>query len=354
MPVRHQLPKKVTTEPVLITVPRGARGPSNIPQPLPQIGAVGRRPLDLKRPDHSTRVPRSEARILTWAGGGLPNSQLLVLQDWPGGVRTSPTRLPAMPISASYCGIRRRPRSAIPSDQISRGVGRPLHLPVRREPGRRPLRADPELRGRVGWSVGPSTAPGLENDTGGAVDREDIGGGHCDAAICAPVTGTAGEMWSSRRCARVASISRSALMRTSAAVARSTTSSLVNASALRVLSRRANSCMLIICSHILELLLTQRNQRCDRLFLSPPRAVGKSPCAKKSKTYVNRSTRVKAGASRLRAQEPAVRPYSGSCSHGADRDLDVVGRWLACESQDSAAGGRWPRSSRWKGWSVSV
>jgi hypothetical protein len=100
----------------------------------------------------------------------------------------------------------------------------------------------------------------------------------------------------------------------------------VNASALRVLSRRANSCMLIICSHILELLLTQRNQRCDRLFLSPPRAVGKSPCAKKSKAYVNRRTRVKAGASRLRAQEPAVRPYSGSCSHGADRDLDVVGR----------------------------
>jgi hypothetical protein len=60
-------------------------------------------------------------------------------------------------------------------------------------------------------------------------------------------------------------------MRTSAAVARSTTSSLVNLSAPRVLSRRANSCTLIICSHILGSLLTQRNRRFDRLFLRPPR-----------------------------------------------------------------------------------
>jgi hypothetical protein len=112
------------------------------------------------------------------------------------------------------------------------------------------------------------------------VDREDIGGGHCDAAICAPVTGSAGKMRSSRRCARSASISRSALIRTSAAVARSTTSSLVNASAPRVLSRRANSCTLIICSHILGLLLTQRNRRFDRLLLRPPRTVGESHCAR--------------------------------------------------------------------------
>jgi hypothetical protein len=140
-------------------------------------------------------------------------------------------------------------------------MGRPFHLPVRRGPGRRLLCADPEPRGRVAWSLGPSTAPGLENDTAGAVDRGDIGGGHCDAAICAPVTDTGGEMRSSKRCARVASISRSALMRTTAAVARSTTSSLVNSSAPRMLSRRANSWTLIICGHILGLLSTHRNCR---------------------------------------------------------------------------------------------
>ena len=150
-----------------------------------------------------------------------------------------------------------------PPPHWGRGVtaGQPFHLPGRREPGCLPLREGPELRGRAGWSTGPSTAPGLENDTAGAVNREDIGGGHCDAAICAPVTGTAGEMWSSRRCARVASISRSVLMRISAAVARSTTSSLVNSSAPRVLSRRANSCTLIICGLVLGLLLTQRSRR---------------------------------------------------------------------------------------------
>ncbi|MFC7534595.1 hypothetical protein [Actinoplanes sp. GCM10030250] len=69
----------------------------------------------------------------------------------------------------------------------------------------------------------------MENDTEGAAGREDVGGGHCDAAICAPVTGSVGEIWSSKRCARVASMSTSALMRASAAVARSTTSSLVKA-----------------------------------------------------------------------------------------------------------------------------
>jgi hypothetical protein len=73
------------------------------------------------------------------------------------------------------------------------------------------------------------------------------------------VTGRVGEIWSSKRCARVASISRSALMRTSAAVARSTTSSLVNASPPRVLSRRANSWTLIICSLIVGLLVIHRN-----------------------------------------------------------------------------------------------
>jgi hypothetical protein len=78
--------------------------------------------------------------------------------------------------------------------------------------------------------------------------------------ICAPATGGEGEIWSSKRCAIEASISRSALIRTSAAVARSTTSSLVNSSAPRVLSRRANSCMLIICSLILGLLLIHRNR----------------------------------------------------------------------------------------------
>jgi hypothetical protein len=68
-------------------------------------------------------------------------------------------------------------------------------------------------------------------------------------------------------------------MRTSAAVAKSTTSSLVNASVPRVLSRRANSCTLVIYGHILGLLLTQRNRRFDRLFLRPPRTVGESPCS---------------------------------------------------------------------------
>ena len=96
-----------------------------------------------------------------------------------------------------------------------------------------------------------------------------MGGGHCDAAICTPVTGRVGEIWSSKRCATVASISRSALMRTSAAVARSTTSSLVKASAPRLLSRRANSCTLIICSLILGLLMIHRNPRFGQRFLRP-------------------------------------------------------------------------------------
>jgi hypothetical protein len=82
-------------------------------------------------------------------------------------------------------------------------------------------------------------------------------------------------------------------MRTSAAVARSTTSSLVNVSVPRVLSRLANSCTLIICSHILGSLLTQRNRRFDRLFLRPPRAVGELP-ARKIEGLRNRRTRVKA------------------------------------------------------------
>jgi hypothetical protein len=37
-----------------------------------------------------------------------------------------------------------------------------------------------------------------------------------------------------------------------------------------VLSRRANSCALIMCSSFLALLLTQRNRRGDRLFPGPP------------------------------------------------------------------------------------
>ncbi|WP_240762755.1 hypothetical protein [Micromonospora sp. HM134] len=79
-----------------------------------------------------------------------------------------------------------------------------------------------------------------------------------------------GEIWSSKRCATMASISTSALMRTSAAVARSTTSSLVNASAPRVLSRRANSWTLIICSLIVGLLIIHRNPRFGRRILRPP------------------------------------------------------------------------------------
>jgi hypothetical protein len=100
-----------------------------------------------------------------------------------------------------------------------------------------------------------------------------LGGGHCDAAICAPVTGNGGEIWSSKRCARVASISSSALMRTSAAVARSTTSSLVNASGPRVLSRRANSCTLIICNLTLRSPMIHRNLRIGRRGASAHRAV---------------------------------------------------------------------------------
>ncbi|WP_329007806.1 hypothetical protein OG271_19170 [Micromonospora rifamycinica] len=79
-----------------------------------------------------------------------------------------------------------------------------------------------------------------------------------------------GEIWSSKRCATVASISTSALMRTSAAVARSTTSSLVNASAPRELSRRANSWTLIICSLIVGLLIIHPNPRFDGRILRPP------------------------------------------------------------------------------------
>ncbi len=88
--------------------------------------------------------------------------------------------------------------------------------------------------------------------------------------ICAPVTGGVGEIWSSKRCAIEASISRSALIRTSAAVARSTTSSLMNASAPRVLSRRANSCMLIICSLILGLPLIHLNPPRSAVPVPPP------------------------------------------------------------------------------------
>ena len=59
-------------------------------------------------------------------------------------------------------------------------------------------------------------------------------------------------------------------MRTSAAVARSTTSSLVNASAPRVLSRRANSWTLIICSLIVGLSMIHRNPGFGRRILRPP------------------------------------------------------------------------------------
>src|SRR4051812_29189317 len=59
-------------------------------------------------------------------------------------------------------------------------------------------------------------------------------------------------------------------MRTSAEVARSTTSSLLNASAPRVLSRRANSWTLIICSLIVGLLMIHRNPGFGRRFLHPP------------------------------------------------------------------------------------
>ena len=65
-------------------------------------------------------------------------------------------------------------------------------------------------------------------------------------------------------------------MRASAAVAKSTTSSLVNALAPRVLSRRANSCTSIICSLILGLLISHRNPGFGARFLRPlPGAIPK-------------------------------------------------------------------------------
>jgi hypothetical protein len=156
-------------------------------------------------------------------------------------------------VSPSRRGGRRgRPRR--PAARLGTAPLRPAgsaHLPRRRVSGRRPLeRAGPDLRGRAGWPSGPSTAPGLENATGGAAGRAEVGGGHTDATICSPLTGTGADKWSSKRCARPASISRSELMRTSATVARSTMSSLVNVVDPRVLSRRANSCMSIMCSYI--------------------------------------------------------------------------------------------------------
>jgi hypothetical protein len=103
-----------------------------------------------------------------------------------------------------------------------------FYLPVRRELSCRPAGVGPELRGRDGRSAGPSTARGWST-----TPKAPHAAKTWVVAIAPPrsaLRSPAARARSGRASAepRVASISRSALIRTSAAVARSTASSLMH------------------------------------------------------------------------------------------------------------------------------
>lgn len=123
------------------------------------------------RPQPGTSRAPSSAAGNARSRGGTPRRRLLLA--WRAGDRLRVQRPPARsrvrgresgtdesirvssvrPAAIGSCPRstnRRRRRPAVQATRTAEALGQRFHLPVRREPGRRPLRAGPELRGRVG------------------------------------------------------------------------------------------------------------------------------------------------------------------------------------------------------------
>jgi hypothetical protein len=105
----------------------------------PEVSTRGGRLLLAWRAGERLRVQRPPARSRVRGGESDADESM-----WVSAVR--PAAIGACP---RWTGRRCR-RPVIHATRTTEMLGQQFHLPVRREPGRRPLRVGPELRGRLG------------------------------------------------------------------------------------------------------------------------------------------------------------------------------------------------------------